>query len=141
MSTDAPREPPGEEPGGDALDAAIVRLTEIVGSLQQLLDVQIARARVEVRERLFQLVGWLLLSVLLVALTVVAGGYLLRGLSGLFTAVLGNLTWAGDLAAGASVLLVILIVGILARARLRRANLARVREKFDASATPQPESE
>jgi uncharacterized membrane protein YqjE len=141
LSTDAPREPPGEEPGGDALDAAIARLTEIAGSLQQLFDVQVARARVEVRERVFQALGGLLLAVLLLALTVLAGGYLLRGLSGLFTAVLGNVTWAGDLAAGTAVLLVILVAGILVRARMRRVNLQRVREKFDASAAPQSESE
>jgi uncharacterized membrane protein YqjE len=141
LSTDAPREPPGEEPGGDALDAAIARLTEIAGSLQQLFDVQVARARVEVRERVFQALGGLLLAVLLLALTVLAGGYLLRGLSGLFAAVLGNVTWAGDLAAGMSVVLVIVVLGIFVRGRVRRANLQRVREKFDASAAPQPESE
>lgn len=137
----APREPSGEDPRVDVLDAAVARLTEIAGSLRQLLDVQVARARVEVREKAFRALGWLLTSVLLLALTVIAGLYLLRGLSGLLTGVLGNAPWAGDLAAGAVGLLLALAIGLVWRAGVRRGNLRRMREKFGESPAPQPEDE
>jgi uncharacterized membrane protein YqjE len=116
-------------------------LTEIAGSLQQLLDVQVARARVEVREKAFRALGWLLLSTLLVALTVIAGLYLLRGLSGLLAGVLWNAPWAGDLAAGAVGLLLALAIGLVWRAGVRRGNLRRMREKFSGSPAPQSEDE
>jgi uncharacterized membrane protein YqjE len=116
-------------------------LTEIAGSLQQLLDVQIARARVEVRERAFRALSWLLTLVLLLALTVIAGLYLLRGLSGLLTGVLWNAPWAGDLAAGVVGLVLALAIGLAWRARVRRGNLRRMREKFSGGPAPQPEDE
>jgi pilus assembly protein TadC len=116
-------------------------LTEIAGSLQQLLDVQVARARVEAREKAFRALGWLLVSALLLALTVIAGLYVLRGLSGLLTGVLWNVPWAGDLAAGAAGLLLALAIGLLLRARSRRRNLRRMREKFRESPASQPEAE
>jgi uncharacterized membrane protein YqjE len=137
----ASREPSGEAPRSEALDAAVARLAEIAGSLQQLLDVQVARARVEVREKAFRALGWLLVSVLLLALTVIAGLYLLRGLSGLLTGVLWNAPWAGDLAAGAVGLLLTLAIGLLWRAGVRRGGLRRMREKFRGSAVSQPEDE
>jgi hypothetical protein len=133
-------EPSGEEPRADALDAAIARLAEIAGSLQQLLDVQVARARVEMREKAFRALGWLLVSALLLALTVIAGLYVLRGLSGLLTGLLWDVSWAGDLAAGAAGLLLALVTGLLMRARLRRRNLRRIRDKFHGP-TPKPETE
>lgn len=138
---DAPREPSGEGPRVDVLDAAVARLTEIAGSLQQLLDVQVARARVEVREKAFRALGWALVSVLLVALTVIAGLYLLRGLSGLLTGVLWNAPWAGDIAAGAAGLLLSLVIGLLWPARVRRRNLRRMRERFSEGPAPHPENE
>lgn len=137
----APREPSEEDPRADVLDAAVARLSEIAGSLQQLLDVQVARARVEVREKAFRVLGWLLVSTLLLALTVIAGLYLMRGLSGLLTGVLWNAPWAGDLAAGAAGLLLALAIGLVWRARLRRGNLRRMQEKFRESPAPQSEDE
>jgi hypothetical protein len=137
----ADRESSEEEPRADALEAAIARLAEIAGSLQQLLDVQVARARVEAREKAFRALGWVLVSALLLALTVIAGLYLLRGLSGLLTGLLWNVSWAGDLAAGAAGLLLALAIGLLLRARGRRRSLRRVREKFNGSPATQPEAE
>lgn len=136
-----PGEPSGDEPGSDAMDATIARLTEIAGSLQQLLDVQVARARVEVREKAFRAASWLLASALVIALTVTAGLYVLRGLSGLLTGVLGNLPWAGDLAAGAAGLLLALAIGLVLRTRVRRRNLRRMREQFGEKTAAETEAE
>lgn len=120
----------GDEPRTDALDALVGRLAEIVTSMQQLVDVQFARARAQMRERVFDILGAALVAVLLIALTVTAGIYLLSGVSGLINALLVDLPWAGDLVAGAAGLLIVLTVGLVCRAGARRANLRRMREKF-----------
>ena len=134
MSSEAPKdpepEPSGEGTQAEALDAVVARLAELVTGLQRLIDVQVARARVEFREKSFRALGWLLTSALLLVVAATAGVYILRGLSGLLTGALGNVSWAGDLAAGAAGLLVVLVSGLLVRARLRRRNLRLMRDKF-----------
>jgi hypothetical protein len=124
------RDASGDEPRADALDAMVGRLAEIAASLQQLIDVQFARARAEVREKMFNIVGAIFAGVLLIALTVTACIHLLRGLSGLTNALLAGLPWAGDLVAGVVGLLIVLMAGLICRAGARRANLRRMREKF-----------
>lgn len=124
------RDASGDEPRADALDAIIGRLAEIAASLQQLIDVQFARARAEMREKVFAVLGAVLVGVLLIALTVTASVHLLRGLSGLTNALLADLPWAGDLVAGVVGLLIVLTAGLICRAGARRSNLRRMREKF-----------
>jgi hypothetical protein len=154
LSDDLPRDPDGPprsdtEPGStageesqdSALDEVIARLAKIAGSLQRLLDVRVARARVEMRERAFRAQGWLLVFALLLALTVIASLYVLRGLSGMLTGMLWNISWAGDLAAGAAGLLLALATGMMLRARLRRRNLRRIRDRFQDGPTPGLEGE
>lgn len=120
----------GDEPRADALDAMVGRLAEIASGMQQLIDVQFARARAEMRERMFGILGATIAGVLLVALTVTAGIYLLRGIAGWVNAMLVDLPWAGDLVAGATGLLIVLATWLLCRAGARRANLRRLRAKF-----------
>lgn len=120
-----------DEPRGDALDAILGRLAEIATGLQQLIDVQFSRARLELRERIFTALRWTLVGLLLATLTVVAAIYLLRGVAGLTEDLLSeNLPWAGDLVAGAAGLLIVTAIGMIIRMRARRAGLRRLRAKF-----------
>jgi len=138
---DTSRKPADTEPVSDPLESAVTSLTEIAGSLQKLLSVQVARTRVEFREKTFRALAWVVLSILLLALTAVASLYLLRGLAGMFSQLFGGLTWAGDLAAGATGLFLAMMVGLVARGRLRRKNLRRMREKFHGDSRTPPEAE
>lgn len=132
--------PSGEEPRADVLDAVVAQLTEIATGLQRLLDVQVARARVEVREKAFRALGWVAVTAFLMVLSGLAGFYLLRGLAGLLTAALGR-PWAGDLAAAFAALAVALVTGMVLRSRLRLSGLRRMRKKFPDDATRRAESE
>lgn len=124
------RDASGDEPRTDVLDAVLERLTEIADSLQRLIDVQFERARAEMREKIFAVLGGILAGVLLVALTVTACIHLLRGLSGMVDAWLVGAPWAGDLVAGAAGLAIVLAAGLIFRAGARRSNLRRMRAKF-----------
>ena len=115
----------------------MVRLAEIAGSLQRLLDIQFERARVGFRDRSFRAVSWLLFAIFLLTLMVTAGLYFVRGLARLMTELLGNLAWAGDLAAAALILALAATIGFAARGWLRRSHLRRLRRKFEPESTVQ----
>jgi hypothetical protein len=127
---------PGESArGSDALETAVERLTEVVDGLQRLIEVRVARARVELREKTFRSVGWLLFAALLATLVVSSSLYLLRGVSGLFASAFGSFPWAAELLTGFTGLGLALIVALVMRGRVRRRNLERMRERMDPRGT------
>ena len=130
--------PPGE--GDKTLEAAIARLTEVVEGFQRIVDVRLASARVELRERTFRALAWLLLAAVLVTLIIGATIQVMRGISGLINGLLPSWPWAGDLMTGLAGLTLAAVLGIAARAHLRRKGLARIRSKFE-SAPSNPRSD
>jgi len=119
----------------DALEAAIARLTDVVDSLKRLFELRVERARVEIREKIFGIVGWLLLSILLISMIATAVPYGMRGLSGMIVAWSGR-AWAGDLAVGSLTLALVAIVGLSVLLGARRSNLSRMRAKLGDADSP-----
>ena len=133
MNVDPPEGTEG--PPDPTLEAAIARLTEVVEGFQRLVDVRLARARVEIRERTFRALAWILLAAVLITLIVRATVQVMHGISGLINELFPSLPWAGDLLTGLAGLALAAVVGLAARASVRRKGLARIRRKFEADPT------
>ncbi len=153
MSSDVRRSPGpsatgAEAPGGpaesasnsDALEAAVGRLTDVVDGLQRLVEVRVARARVELRERAFRGAGWVMLAALILTLVVRATIQIMAGLSGLLNQLFPAIPWVGDLMTGLAGLVLAAAVGLVVRARVRRKNLKRMRRRFESSRRPTTEA-
>lgn len=130
-----PEGPAGQETRPDALDEAVQRLGDVASSLQQLLDVQLERARVEFRDRSFRAAGWAFLVLFLLTLAVLSASLLARGLAQLMTGAFGGLPWAGNLSAAVLLLGLAGAIAFVVRARLRRRQLRRLRRKFEPEPT------
>lgn len=117
------------------LAAISVQVGEIREQLERLLNVQFDRIRLRARSGLF----WLLMAVLLgavgVVATVAAVLYVLEGVSGLFTTLFSGNVWAGDLAAGGLVLLMVLLAAVIFAGGFRKKELERLKKKYESGTT------
>jgi len=125
-----------EESTDDTLPKMLAAISEQVGEirlqLERLLSVQVDRLRVGARKGLFWLLTSLLFGAVCVVATAAAVLYLLEGVSGLFTALFDGNVWAGDLTAGALVLITVgLAVAIFGR-RFGKSELARLKKKYES---------
>lgn len=136
MSRDEATSKPEPGPQPEALEAAIARLTEVVEGVHRLVEIRVARARVDFRERSFRALGWVLLVVFLVSLIVASAVFLARGFSGLMGALFQDTPWAGDLAAGIGMIMAALIISAIARSRVRHRGLEKMRSRYTETALP-----
>jgi hypothetical protein len=135
-----PESPEQDDQIGDALARALVELRAIGRDLLELANVGLDKARIGVRAGAFRLLilGWLALTA--TAATVVAAYFVVEGLTRGIGELLGGQAWAGRTIGGALVLLLIGTLTLIARARSRRANLARLKDKYASRTTDGPEA-
>ena len=121
---------PSEAETGEALARAMAELREMLRDVAELSQVQLEKARLGVRSGVFNagLATWLFVAA--IATTIVAVYFFIDGLSGGLSEVLGS-AWAGRLAGGLLVMIVIAIGVAIVRGRERRSNLKRFRQKFE----------
>jgi len=123
------------EAGDDTLPRLVAAISEQVGEireqLEKLLNVQFDRIRLKARSGLFWLLSGLLFGAVCVVATAAAVLYVLEGISGLFTALFSGNVWAGDLAAGGSVLLTVLLAVVIFGGRFRESELRRLKKKYE----------
>lgn len=137
---EAPGEPAESTSNSDALEAAVDRLTDVVEGFQRLVEVRLARARLELRERGFRTAGWIMLTALILTLVVRSTVQFMAGLSGLLNQLFPAAPWVGDLMTGLAGLVLATMVGVVVRARVRRKNLKRMRRRFEPSQRPSTEA-
>ena len=145
-SAAAPRSPdddPAPDPGGarsdeigDALARALVELRAIVRDLLELAGVELDRVRVGVRTGALRLLllSWLVLTA--VAATVFAAWVLVDGVTGGIGELLGGRAWAGRAIGGALILSTLGAAALVVRARMRRVQLNRLKDKYDSRPDP-----
>ena len=125
-----------DDSSDDTLLRMLAAISEQVGEirdqLERLLSVQVDRLRLGVRKGLFWLLSSLLFGAVCVVATAAAVLYLLEGVSGLFTALFGGNVWAGDLAAGGSVLITVGLVVLIFGRRFGKSELARLKNKYES---------
>ena len=126
------REPEGTEPNeiGDALARALVELRAIGRDLLELANVGLDKAKLGVRAGAFRLLILTWLGLTAAAATIVAAYFVVDGLSRGMGELFGGQIWAGRLVGGSLILLLIGAVALVARARSRRANLERLKKKY-----------
>jgi len=120
---------PNADDSVEGLSSVLAELREITGDLLELSQVQVERARIGLRNGLFNagLATWVYLAA--IATTVVAVYFLIDGLAGGLSELFGA-AWAGRLGAGFLVLTGIGVIVMGARFVERRANLKRLRRRF-----------
>ena len=120
----------------DTLPRLIAALTEQVGEirgqLERLLNVQFDRLRLRARSGFFWFLSALLFGAVCVVATAAAVLYLLEGIAGFFTALFDGNTWAGDLSAGAGVLLLVLLAILIFARGFRKKELKRLKRKYES---------
>jgi hypothetical protein len=127
------------ETDDESLPRLLAALSEQIGEireqLERLLSVQLDRLKLRFRSGLFWALTGLLLGAVCVAATTAAVLYLLEGTAGMFTALFGGNAWAGDLVAGALVLLVALLALATIGGRHRKRELQRLKRKYEPGST------
>jgi hypothetical protein len=135
-------EAPESASGGEAdrtLEDGMARMVGVIADqvaeirlqLERLLSIQVDRALLRLRSGLLSLFSVLIFALLGLVVTVAAALYLLEGMAGAFTLLFQGRSWAGNLAAGGSVLLVaLLVIGGMGR-WLRRRELRRLKRRYE----------
>jgi hypothetical protein len=118
------------------LAAVIAHLRELASAVQRLADIGAERARLGLRRALALAVFWVWISVVLAAATVLGVAHAIAGLTALLTQSLGGRIWLGELLTGGIVLGSVLLYGLTLHARISRANLARLRRKYEPPKEP-----
>ena len=131
--TETQGEPSERASKSDTLEAAVERLSEVVDGLQRLIELRLARARVEFRERLFGAAGWIVLTVLILTLVVTGAIRVMLGLSLLMQGLFPGTPWIGEVITAFAGFALAAAVGVFARARVRSKNLKRLRKRFEPS--------
>jgi hypothetical protein len=142
-ATRSPEDDPAPDPGGagsdelgDALARALLELRAIVRDLFGLAGVTLDRFRVGARVGALRLLllSWLVLTA--VAATVFAAWILVDGVAGGLGVLLGGRLWAGRAIAGTVILSTLGVVALVVRARMRRAELDRLKDKYEGRPDP-----
>jgi len=126
----------GSEEIGEALARALVELRAIVRDLLELAGVTLDRFRVGARTGALRLLvlSWLVLTA--VVATVFAAWVLVDGVTGGIGELLGGRLWAGRAIGGAVILSTLGAVAWIARARMRRAHLEQLTDKYESRPDP-----
>ncbi len=111
------------------IEETVARLRDLGAEWLRLLDLRVEQARLRLRGIVFAACIALWLVVALVLATALALARVIAGLAGLLAGALGS-AWAGDLAAGSIVLGGIVLLGLAVHLWIRRAGLARLRQKY-----------
>jgi len=133
--SDAEGKNAAEDGAGEAFAVVIDELNRVREQLEQLVRIQVDRAKLRWRERLLRFAWFAVGAVVLLTATIAAVFYVLAGVAGLLATVLESPPWVGDLVAG--VLFLVVLGGALGVGGnvLRRRNLARLRQDYE---TPAP---
>ena len=117
----------------DALSRASAEAEALLRDVLELSKLRWERARAEVRSGAFAAVVGLGAYLAGIAVSIVAAFYLLDGLAEGAGLALGA-PWAGRAIVGGGALLLLVVALLAARAAMRRANLRRLRDKFESGA-------
>jgi len=133
---DAGGESAGAEAAAESLSRALTAIAALIrdirGQLDRLLTIQIDRMKLKLRAGMFWMVAGVLLLVIGVTGAALGMVYLIAGVAGAFTEMLGGRAWAGDLVAGTLVLLSILFVVSVAQRGRRKSELKKLVRKYES---------
>ena len=128
-----------EDSGGDnsteALAAVIAEIRGIREHLERLVRIEVDRAKLRLRAKLFGLLWVGFLAAVLLTATVSAVVFAVVGMDAALTDWIGGPEWAGKLA-GAGVLLGLVALGLIAiEIVMRRRGLARMKRTYEPSSS------
>lgn len=130
-----------EDGAADPFALVIDELNRVREQLEQLVNIQVDRLKLQWRDRLLHLAWIAVAAVVLLTATVAAVFYAMAGLAGLFSAALESPPWVGDLVAGGLFLIVLGGALGIGSVVLRWRNLARLQKSYGKPAASGKQTE